>query len=330
MSRSWNGESLVNELSALLGDTSTAFKSRVLGWLNDTVYDISTRHDWGFHLVKGKKKLTEDEEEHSLEIAAPDAPTVALAAGGTLTTESDYVVLVTFVQANGVETKAGDVSATISTDAGTNLTIEVTAIPIAEESLVTQRKVYLSKDAGPFYLHTTLDDNFETSLTIDADVSSTVEPPDYESIRKLKGSPFFEESPSRQLIYRDLDQLRLLIQGQWSSGSPEYFAPKGHNSLVTYPMPTAGLELSFYYYRNPFRLYNADDSQPDLPIFLKPVLKAGVIALGYEYRDRAGQEIKKANYENAIVDAINRGARVANVEYSVRDVYGSFTGFEVG
>jgi hypothetical protein len=329
MSRSWNGESLVNEVAALLGDTSAAFKTKVLGWLNDGIFDISSRHDWGHHLVKGRKLLTPSEEFNSLEISPPDAPDIALADGGNLSNGSTYSVIATFTQDNGVETQAGDESEVITCDTDSK-SISLTNIPTSIETLITGRKIYLSKDDGPYYLHTTLADTYTTSLTIDEDTDSTIEPPDYESIRRLKGSPFFEESPSVYLEYRDYDQLRLLIQGQWSEGSPQYFSPIESNKIALYPIPGSELDLSFSYYRTPFRLYNEADSQPDLPIYLKPVLKAYAIAAGYEYRDRAGQELKKANYENALVDAINRGGRVANIEYTVRDVYGNLNGMEIG
>jgi hypothetical protein len=329
MSRSWNGEALVNELSALLGDSSTVFKTRVLGWLNDTIFDMSSRHDWGHHLTKGKKYLSTGSELHSLEIAYPAAPNVALTAGGALTAGSTYSFLVTYLQDNGVESALGVLSNKLTTTAEF-LSIKLTGIPTSAESLVTKRNIYMSVDDGAYYFHSQIADNFETDLIISTNAGSLIEPPDYAAIRRLNGSPFFESSPSNYLQYRDIDQLRQLIQGKWSLGSPEYFSPIESNTIATYPLPSSDFELSFNYYRNPFRLYFSKSSQPDLPVYLKPALKAGVIALGYEYRDRAGQEFKKANYENALVDAINRGGRVANIEYVVRDVYGTPNGFEVG
>lgn len=328
MSRSWNGESLVNELSALLGDTSTTFKTRVLGWLNDKIFDISTRHDWGHHLVKGKKILTLGEEIHSLEIEAPGAPTIELSEDGSLIEGSTYSVLLTYVQDNGVESMAGLASSAV-TMTSSHLSFDLTDIPVSSETLVTKRNVYLKKGEGEFYYHSQIADNFSTELTIDSETDSVIQAPDYESIRRLKGSPFFEDRRTNYLEYRDIDQLRRLAQGQWGRGNPEFFSPIESNSISVYPVPSEDSEVSFYYYRTPFKLYNDADSQPDLPAYLKPVLKAGVIADGYEYRDRAGTEMKKAEYQNALVDAINRGGRVANIEYVVRDVYGNFDGFEV-
>jgi hypothetical protein len=325
----WNGRDLLDELTALLGDTSPVFRARCLGWMNDVIFDISTRHDWGMHLVKGKKHLSYGQEIQSLELAPPKAPTVGLSLGGQLGTNANYRVLITYVQDGGVESIAGIPSAKLTT-ATDNLTIDVTDIPVSDEQTVIARRLYLQKNQGDYYLVGQINDNFDTTFVINGEAESSIKPPDYDSIRTLKGAPFFEGPPSRTLSHRDIEQLRLLVQGQFSIGQPEYFSPIASNSLITYPLPAEDLVLSFYYYRNPHKLYDSVDSLPDLSINLKQALKAGVVAMGYEYRDRAGQETKRANYENALVDAINRGGRVANIEYSVRDVYGSFNGNEVG
>lgn len=327
MSRAWNGESLVDELSSLLGDTSAAFKTRVLGWLNDVIFDISSRHDWNHQLVKGKKILETDEEIHDLEIEAPEACEIELDddTSGSLTSGSSYSVLFTFEQANGVESVAGEGSASV-TATDSYRAIYLSDIPTSPESLVVTRKVYLKKDDAPYYYSQTISDNFTTNLTILEDTDSTIEAPDYEGIRRLNGSPFFEEGQSNYLEYLDLDDLRRRAQGQWEAGDPAYFSPVETNSIAVYPVPSSEKEVSFYYYRMPKKIYYDEDSQPDLPVYLKQALKAGVVSMGYEYRDREGQEIKKANYENAVFDAINRGGRVANIEYAVKDFYGTFDG----
>lgn len=328
MSRAWNGEALVTELSALLGDTSTAFQALVLGWLNDVTSEISTVHDWPYHKVIGKKKLTASAELQDLEVAAPGAPSVAIAAGGSLTVSTAFKVLVTFAQANGVETKSGTASATVTT-AGANLSFNVTSIPVSTESLVTQRKIYLKKGSGKYYYHSTISDNVTTTALIDTETTSTIEAPDFPAIRKLIGSPWCE-SPNFYLQPRDEDQLRLLTAGAFSVGVPEYFAPKGDNSIVLYPKPTSAYDLFFNYYRQPFRLYNADDSIPDIPFNLKPVLKAGVIALGYEYRERAQADVKRAKYEQMLENAGNAYDNMAEISYSVVDVSGNTDGIIVG
>jgi hypothetical protein len=329
MARSWNGKDLLDEFTALLGDTSSIFRKRCLGWLNDVQADIATRHDWGYHLTKGKKRLIERQEMQSLEINPPAAPTLILTGGGELAPNATYRVLITLEKEGGAESQAGTPSEPVITDS-TNLSLEVFDIGISDEDTVSARRIYLQKNNGEFFLAGRLEGNFNQSFKITKDTASTIEPPDYEAIRKLKGAPFFESPPSRTLVHRDIDQLRLMFEGAFTVGNPEYFSPLAPNVIVTYPLPADGLEVSFNYYRFPRRIYDSVDSQPDLPINLKQALKAGVVAMGYEYRDRAGQETKKANYENALVDAINRGGRVADIQYFVRDVYGGLSGFEVG
>jgi len=102
----WNGLSLQNEFSALLGDTSTSFKAKTLSWMNDIETDICSRHMWPFLLHKGQVKVETLAEEQNLSAKAPSsAPTIALAAAGSLTQGSVYKVKVAFYQgASGTET----------------------------------------------------------------------------------------------------------------------------------------------------------------------------------------------------------------------------------
>jgi hypothetical protein len=329
MSRSWNGEKLVDEFSALLGDTSTAFKARVLEYINDTIQEIHVFHNWHFAKVKGKKILSEGVEEHSLEIEPPEACDIELDDDGSLTANTTYSVLFTYVQDNGVESMAGEATDEVTTS-DSQKTISLENIPTSNESLVTKRNVYVKKGDNPYYYHSTLEDNFDTALVIDTDPDSTIEPPDYESIRLITGNPFFESTTtSGYLRHRAVDQLRMLAQGEWETGTPEFFDAIADNSIITYPVPSTEMEISFYYYRNPFRVYYDEDSQPDLPSYFKPILKAGVIAKGYEYRDRDGQVEKLNIFNSQLQNAVSKFGKGADVEYVIRDVNGNFDGFEV-
>lgn len=333
MSTEWNGTDLQTDLSEQLGDTSTAFKTKVLGWMNEIQNDIVSRHSWPFLRFKGKKLLTASAEEHSLIYSVPGAPTVATASGGSLTAESTYKVLITFVDSNGAETRAGTESASV-TPTGANLTISVSAIATSTEALVTKRRVYLDKDGAGFFLSQEIADNTTTTASITADTadSSTTpgpqEPPDYDFIRALDGHPFFEGNTSRQLIHKPVDQMRLVFPGTFPSGSVIYFDHLGFDKIATYPAISAAESVSFYYYRMPERIYASVNSQPEIPIWLKPVLNAGVLALGYEFRDRSGQESKRQNYENLLSRAISRMGTPVKVQTRVRDVVGDTQGFE--
>lgn len=327
MSRSYNGLDLETEFSELLGDTSTSFKSRVTGWINDIHLDMMSRHDWNFLKVKGTKLLVASQEEQQLNVPEPGAATVALAAGGTLTDGSTYNVYITFVESStGYETRAGTVSADITTTTG-NQTIDVTAIPVSTEGLVTSRKVYLQKDGGDILFHQEIADNVTTIATITADTASLIEAPDYIGIRRIDGNPFIESSS--QLQYRDIDQLRLLFQGTFSTGTPDLWSPLSESKILLYPLAASALILSFYYIKLPPRIYASADSQPFAPIYLKQVLKAGVIAMGYEYRDRDGQQEKRLNYETLLSNAISDVGSPKRVAARVRDVVGGSDGFEI-
>lgn len=327
MSTSWDGLALQTEFSTLLGDTSTAFKAKVLEWMNEIQLDITSRHDWPFTRRKGKKILTADEENHSLYPAAPGAPTVVASTGGSLTADSAYKVLVTYYEGvSGYETVAGTASSSV-TPTGTDLTISVSAIPVSDESLVTARKVYISVASGNYLYYSTISDNTTTTLSITADSSSTIEPPDYTLIKKMYGYPFLETSS--QLVYRDLDQLRLLFQGSWSSGTPNFWTWFSHDAITVYPVPSSDTTISFYYYIMPQRLYAEATNQPFVPPWLKPVLRAGVIARGYEFRDRDGQQGKLNNYEEMLKLLISRDSAPMTAPQRVRDVEGNSDGWEI-
>lgn len=326
MSSSWNGLDLQTELSGHLGDTSTSFKTRVLGWMNDIIVDISSRHSWSFQLKKGKKTLTALAEEQSLLTPSPSAPSVVIAAGGSLTENSVYRVGVTFVDSNDAETKLGSASSSVTATA-INKTITVTSIPTSSEVLVTKRKIYLQKDGGNWYFHSEIADNTTTSTSITSETTSLIEAPDYSPIRIISGNPFIETSA--QLEYRSIDQLRLLFQGSFSSGTPSYWSDLGHERVLLYPTPSSAMVLSYYYFKMPARIYASVDSQPDLPSYLKSAFRAGVIARGYEYRDRAGQESRLLNYEQALVRAIQDSGAPAKIAYRVRDVVGTSQGWEI-
>lgn len=327
MAVSWTGSSLVTELSTLLGDASTGFQSKVLGWLNDTQRDICARHDWDFLKVKGKKVLTASVEAQTLIISAPIASTATIASGGSLVDTSTYAVKVSFYEGTTHnESVASAVSATVTATA-VNKSIKITSIPVSAEPLVTARRIYVSKDGGAFYYYSTISNNAGVIASVTADTTSTIEVQDTNNIRKLYGEIFFETSTNRTLKYMDQDQMRLVFPGAFSSGTPQYWAALSQEEVLLYPKPSTADTLSFYYYRRPTDLYQVVTSIPTIPEWLKPVLKAGVISLGYEYRDRDGQERKLQKYEELLSNFISRTASTTHLSKRVRDVVGNSDGW---
>jgi hypothetical protein len=268
-------------------------------------------------------------EIHDLNLSIPSAPSVSASNGGSLTDATDYYVLVTFYEeSTGRESLAG-VSSAVVTTASPNLTISITSIPLSGDTLVTSRRLYLRSGTGNFYFSKEISDNTTTTSTITSNATSLIRPPDYNSIRKLHLNPFFESSNESTLIFRDAGQLRLLFQGQFETGTPSYWAPISDSSVLLYPRPSSSIELSFNFYRYPKKVYYSADSQPELPIVFKQAIKAGVIAMGYEYRDRSGHEGKRQLYESILSDIISRNVISANSNARINDVIGNTDGFEV-
>jgi len=322
MSREMDGLSLQTEFATLGGDTTTAFKAKVLVKLNDVLAKISSAHDWDFYKVKGKKVLTASTEIQDLRLATPGAPTVAVAAGGSLTADTAYIIRVTFYESVAdIESLAGTVSSTATTTAA-NKTINLTAIPTSADPLVTSRKIYIKKGTADYVYDQTISDNSTTTATITTDTTSTIEPPDYAYIRKLDGCPFLESSSYLEKL--ESDYLRRMFQGTFGTGTPSYWANFGATKVLLYPVPSSALTLSFYYYKMPNRLYAEATSYIDMPYFLKDALWAGMISWLYEYRDRDGQESKKQNFMNALNEAISTHGQSDNALTRVQNTMGSW------
>lgn len=324
----WNGQDLIDEFSAQLGDTSSAFEARVLNWINEIQDDICARHPWPFLRKTGQKVLTASAERHTIYPDAAGAPTVALASGLGLTDKSSYEVGITFYEATtGYETQIDNASDSVTADDGNSTSqIRVTAIPTSSDPLVTARKVYLRKESDKWYYVGTISDNTTTTYTISSDTTSTIEAPDYIGIQKIDGSPWIE-SISEQLRVMSEDQIRLLFPGTFSSGTPEFYYPVSQTEVLLYPTPSTALTLNFNYFKVPARVYNSLTSQPDMPIWMKSALRAGITWKGYEYRERDGVESKYNNYEQEIRIAIQYKAGKIDAPAIVRDVLGDSDGF---
>ena len=327
MSRDWNGLALQSDFANELGDTSAAFKTRVSLWINDVQNEICSFHDWDFLKKKGKKRLS-NVESQSLYIDAPaTAPTLVLGgAGGSLTDTTSYSVCITFIESDsGLESNPGP-SAAITT-AAPALQINLSAIPVSLDTLVTGRNIYLKNATGSFYLAATISDNTSTTLTISANTTRIVQPPDYSMISKVSGYLFLEGT-SWQLKHYPMDQLRMIFMGKWVTSQPQYWSSLGGDRVAVYPIPTDGTILSFYYFKMPNYIYPEELSIPEIPVWLKPALRAGVIARGYDYRERDGAERKRNDYLSLVQALITNMGEGKHSRMRVRDVNGDTDGFE--
>jgi hypothetical protein len=322
----WNGSALVTDFSAELGDTSSAFQAKVLRWINDGIREIATSHQWPFLRKKGVAIVAADSDTAYLPIAPPSAPSLALLAGGSLTSGSVYTALVTYYDSvNGVETKAGVVSSS-ATPTGADLSLTVT-IPISTSAQVNARKVYLKKDSGDYILAVTVLNNTSTSTTITADSSSTETPPDETYIHMLDGDPYIEGD--RTLEGYTIQRMRFETNGVITTGTPQVWASIDQDNILVYPKPTSATTLQFYYFKLPAQVFNSATSQPQIPSWLYEDLYNYVMWRGYAYRDRDGKESKKINYEQGLRVSISRKGGSIKRSGRVRCMTGDSDGYVV-
>lgn len=323
----WNGLDLVNDFSAELGDTSSAFKTKVLRWVNEGIKDIATSHNWPFLREKGRVVLTAAIDTHPITLSKPTLPTLAALAGGSLALLTEYKVLITFYEgAADVESIAGESSAGI-TPLGANLSITVSAIPISTSPLVTARKVYVSTAGAAYAYYSTISDNTTLTTTITAPTTSIVNPPDESALFMIDGDLFIEDS--RIINGTSIQDLIFKSNAVSSSGIPELWAPINESEIMVYPKPSVAKTVSFYYFKLPAKVYGLSSSAPQMPSWLYEDLRNYVISRGYDFRDRAGKESKKLNYDQGLRLTISRKGQAVKKSGRVRCVTGDSDGYGV-
>lgn len=97
-------------------------------------------------------------------VVAPGAPTIGSVSAGGLVDDGDHYYRITFVTATG-ETELGVVSAAATCGTGNN-TVNLIAIPVSTDPLVTARKVYRGTVGAPYYRYVaTIANNTATTYT---------------------------------------------------------------------------------------------------------------------------------------------------------------------
>lgn len=323
----WNGLSLVNDFSAELGDTSSQFKTKVLGWVNDGIKDIATSHNWPFLREKGKVVLALGSDTHRPSLAKPAAPVVTIASGGSLTVATTYRILVTFYEAqSGVESIAGESSSNVLT-AGANLQIDVTSLPISTSPLVTERRIYLSKANASFAYHSTVADNTTLIATVSSETTSQITPPEESYLNRVDGDFYLENN--RIIQGTSLQNLIVSTNGVSSSGTPSAWAPINHDEIKVYPKPSVNTTASFYYFKLPAKVFGITASVPQIPSWLYDDLRNYVIHRGYAFRDRAGTESKKLNYDQGLASTINKKGKPVKASGRIRCVTPDSDGYGI-
>lgn len=321
-----NVNTLRDEFSALLGDSSTAFKSKVLTWMNDIEKEICASHGWPFLRVKAKKALTASQEIQSLVFSTPNSPIATNAVGGNLTASTSYTIKVSFYDSTFDIESLPSAAVSVSTTAP-NKTINLTGIPLSSDPNCNARRVYLSKAGGEYYLASTIANNTATTLSITEDTTSYVIPEQESYIDNLDGSPYFETDNQRKLKYYSMERLRSSFPDTTSTGTPDSWSDFSNDKVVLYPIPESAYNLSFLFFKKPRGLFQGENTT--LPVFLKDVLEAGVEAKGYKYRDRDGYVTKQQVYEAKLRDMIEKYGKSFKGPQRVRDVNSNSDGFSL-
>jgi len=330
----WNGYDLVTDMANLNSDTSPSGRIKVLGYLNFIIMDICAYHEWAFLRQKGQILMDTDTDEQDLLLNKPSAPTVGAVTGGSLD-NGTYSMKVSFYESVAdIESQVGDASddVVIDTDISvTDKTIDLSDIPVSVDPLVTARKVYLKKDDEAYILYSTMSDNTTTVLSITENTTTNLGPTygDYDYIQSVDGPPFMENSNA--LTEKSISQLRLLFSGDWSNseGKPNLFSMLHYTKIITYPRNNTNDNLSFYYFKNPKKLYDDAESIPTIPIWLRETLESGTDWRGYQYKDRSGKIEARNVYLDTMQRTISRKGSPIKSSKSIRDVVGSSEGYEL-
>ncbi|MGE3608009.1 MAG: hypothetical protein AB7I27_00375 [Bacteriovoracaceae bacterium] len=308
MSSIWNGNALLTRFVQKYGLSDTTSTARVLEWMNEIQEDICTDYNWPFLKFKMKKQITSSDQEIDISPQIPSAPSVALAAGGSLTTDTACYVKVTFVifdeaqkEFSSIESEASAASS-VATPTGSNLKLSLTNIDTFDGSTsvkptVIHRRVYLKQGSGNYYLAATIEDNTTTTLEISTNPTSTIEPPEYSLVANLSGEDPVIEGSNIRLYESKLNDLIAYDPALSTSGTPQYYVRTSPRRILIYPKPSSTITISYWVYRKPSRIFSDTDRVLQLDPSFKPLLDAGVTWKGYEYKDSDGQEGKLSNYE---------------------------------
>lgn len=299
--------------------------------INDIQDDIQVSHSWPQFKMKIKKQVVSGEQEIDISPQIPSAATIALLAGGSITTASAVYVKVTFVlfdetgkEYGSIESEPSVASNTVTVSAG-NLSLTVTAIDTYDgtstvKPTVIHRRIYLKVGTAAYFLSKTLEDNTTTSTTITVVPTSVCEPPEYSLVSLLAGEDPIIEGSGVALYENKMDDLLKYDPNFTSTGLPTYYARLNSTKIFLYPRPSSSYTLSYWIYKIPSRIFADTDRAIQLPHELKEVLDAGMVWKFYEDKDSDGQESKKMNYEARKQDAKGIAGRSGGQALSVKVV----------
>jgi len=308
MASTWTGSALLTRFLQKYGLSDTTSSSRMLEWMNEIQSDIAASFNWPFLKFKLKKYVAANSQEVYICPQIPDVSVLSeTTSGGTLANGSVYYVKTSFLifgedhlNREALESEPSVASSSITITSATSK-ISATLDTYRGDSSISpsniHRIVYLKKDSGDYYYYTTVTNNSASTVDITSDTTSTIEPPESETILSMASEDILIEASGRYLDQVKLDDIIKYDPNLTTTGTPQYYARITPYKILVYPKPSAALTLSYWVFRKPWKIFNDSTRAVQLDEQLKNVLDAGVVAKSYEYRDREGQDQKLQNYE---------------------------------
>lgn len=347
----WTQKQIVTECLQDYWDvaTNTTSLAKVIGWINEIQDELAKEIRIPWFRFTLKKLLPTGQHDICLSPQIPGQSTAVIASGGSLVDGTSYKVYVTFViwdddQKRYIESESSVASAVCTADA-TNKTISITGIPTYSGDTTVSpdtiwRRIYVSKtdsngDYGLVLFDQDIEDNTTTTATITSETSSTIEPPSDSEVDEIYDDGIVWATGSGYLRQQAKAKIKRYSPsvGQTST-TPYFFDFDGNESIYLWPQlsasaSTAQRTLIYSVYRRPHAVFYESSRSMDMPIAFKSALKAGVMWLGYNHRDRAGKESKQQNYENEKNKLIRKYGRNMGRPESVTDVNGDVYGYEL-
>lgn len=354
MAYKWTQKALIDECLQDYWDVSSNATSlaKIIGWINEIQDDLVKDIRIPYFKLELKKLLPTSQNIINLDPQVPDAPTAALASGGSLTSTNLYKVYVTFIiwddeQKRYIESEPSDASGAITADAS-NGTINVSAIDTyngdtSVNPTTIWRRIYVAEfdtvnsasDYGDPLFSQDIEDNTTTTATITTVPTSTITPPSDTEIDEIVDETMVFASGSQYLRHERRDAIRRYSPSlTTTSASPYYFDWDGPNGIFLWPQlvstaTNAQRTLIYQAYRRPHEVFYEKTRAMDLPIQFKMALKAGVKWKGYDHRDREGYRSREDIYRIEKKKLENKYARTRGGPISVRDVNGDVDGFTI-
>lgn len=329
MASVWNGKELQEYYTEEAGYSDSRALTRTLKFLNEIQNDIASGADWPNLKFKLKKLIKRGTQRVDVSPQIPEAPAIQISAGGALTGAQAYRVKVTFVifdeegqEFSSIESEPSSPSnEVIPTDE--NLQILVTNIPSYEGSSnispnIIHRRVYLKQGTGPYLLAATLTDNDANQVTIAANPSSTIEPPEQSMVEHLASEDITLSIGSFTLKEQSLDEIQQYDPGLTATGTPQYYARISETKILIYPKPSTNVTLTYWVKRRPSRIFPDAERALQINRSLESVIDVGVNWKWMKYKQDSEWMTMYNLYEDmkskAKAEKIQKGGKFSKVK----------------